>query len=78
MDNTKGKILTLLKEHFNCHYLEFDGDGQHFDLKLVSDDFLHKSSLERHRLIYSALGKDLQGLHALSIQALTVNEYEKP
>jgi len=49
--------------------------ASHVRLSLVSPDFQHKTALERHRLIYTALG-DLVGgsIHALRIEAKTPEE----
>jgi BolA family transcriptional regulator, general stress-responsive regulator len=51
-----------------------DGRG-HFALRLVSVAFAGKSLLERHRMVYEALG-DLMitDIHALSLKALTPEE----
>lgn len=49
--------------------------GGHFTVKIVSDAFKNKSLIQRHRMVYEALG-DLMNteIHALSIQAKTSNE----
>jgi BolA protein len=45
-------------------------EGGHFHVAIVSDAFAGRPPLERHRLVYEALG-DLRarGIHALSIDA---------
>lgn len=50
--------------------------ASHLKLCLVSPDFQHKTPLERHRLIYAALG-DLMGtiIHAIHISANTPDEW---
>lgn len=52
-----------------------NGGGGHFNVKIVSSQFLEKSQIMRHRLIYQAL-EDLipQKIHALSILAIAPNE----
>lgn len=48
----------------------------HFSVVVVSVKFESLSSLARHRLIYSLLAEELkERVHALSITALTPNEY---
>lgn len=44
--------------------------GGHFSVKIVSDHFTGKSTIERHRMVYQAV-HDLmpQEIHALSINA---------
>jgi BolA family transcriptional regulator, general stress-responsive regulator len=47
----------------------------HFRVLLVSDAFRGRSRLERHRMVYAALGSLLEGsVHALSIAARTADE----
>lgn len=50
----------------------------HFNLYIVSDDFNGKNLLERHRMIYEALGDAMQNeIHALSIKAYTSQEQQQ-
>jgi len=51
------------------------GGGRHFRLRIVSAAFDGKTMLERHRLIYDALGELMhRDVHALSIKALALGE----
>jgi BolA family transcriptional regulator, general stress-responsive regulator len=56
-----------------------DGSGEsHFKLIVVSKSFCGYNSMERHRMVYSALSEAFsQGLHALSIKAFTPDEFAK-
>jgi len=46
-----------------------DGRG-HFRLKIVSRQFIGKSMVQRHRLVYEAMGDLMQtDIHALAIDA---------
>ena len=51
-------------------------DNTHFEALVVAPDFEGQRVLRRHQMIYAALG-DLMGgeIHALSIQALTPDEW---
>lgn len=50
-------------------------DGVHFEAVVVSDAFAGKRPLERHRLVYGALGELVGGeIHALSLTTLTPGE----
>lgn len=52
-----------------------NGGGGHFNLKIVSSQFLEKSQIMRHRLIYQLLADLIpQKIHALSILAIAPNE----
>ncbi len=49
--------------------------GGHYRLTIVSTRFAGSGTLQRHRLIYEALGPMMRReIHALSIQALTPDE----
>jgi acid stress-induced BolA-like protein IbaG/YrbA len=51
-------------------------DNVHFEALVVSPAFAGKRTLQRHRLIYGALGTSIGGdIHALSIQAYTPEEW---
>ena len=49
----------------------------HFKLVIVSNDFSDISMVKRHQNIYSALNRVLKKIHALSIQAFSIEEYKK-
>ena len=50
----------------------------HFAVRIVSAEFAGVPPIQRHRLIYAALGELMEtDIHALSIQALTPEEARK-
>ena len=51
------------------------GGGGHFHVHIVAEAFRDKSTIQRHRLIYSAVGDIMHHeIHALGIQANTPDE----
>ena len=57
---------------------EVSGDGTHFEATVICEAFAGKSLLAKHRLVYAALGQNMGGvIHALSIRALTPEEWER-
>lgn len=61
-----------------CEHLEVIGDGQHFQAVVVSAAFAGKSRVQRHQLVYAALGDRMrEEIHALSMQTLTPDEWRK-
>ena len=49
--------------------------GGHFNVRIVSKEFSGKSLVQRHRLVYDAVGDAMQQeIHALSIQAKAPDE----
>ena len=72
-------IETWIKDNWQADDLsiEVKGDGYHFEALLVSDMFEGQNRLARHRLVYAALGDKMQEvIHALSIKAMTNQEYK--
>jgi BolA family transcriptional regulator, general stress-responsive regulator len=82
--NTRTTITNKLREAFSPESLDVSdeshlheghaghrpGGETHFRVYIVSDAFRGKSRIERHRLINSALAKELAGgVHALAITA---------
>ncbi len=52
------------------------GGAGHFFLTIVADAFKDKNPVQRHQLVYLALGDLMQTeIHALSIQAYTPDEF---
>ena len=61
-----------------CEHVEVVGDGQHFQAVVVSGQFAGKSRVQRHQLVYAALGDRMrEEIHALSMQTLTPEEWNK-
>ena len=59
-----------------CSHIEVIGDGQHFQAVIVSDAFAGKSRVQRHQLVYAALGERMrEEIHALSMRTLTPDEW---
>lgn len=52
------------------------GQGDHFALAVVSQSFEGKGLLDRHRLVYAALGTAMQSeIHALALETHTPAEH---
>ena len=51
------------------------GDGRHFEAVVVTEDFAGKNLVERHQMVYRALGDKMrEEIHALSLQTVTPQE----
>ena len=60
-----------------CEQVEVVGDGQHFQALVVSGAFAGKSRVQRHQLVYAALGGRMrEEIHALSMRTLTPDEWK--
>ena len=52
--------------------------GFHLETTIVSDNFTDKSLIERHRIVYDAMGELMKHeIHALSMKTLTKAEWEE-
>jgi len=71
-------IEELIKKHINCEFVKVESDDlTHFTAIIVSDEFINQSKLNRHRMVYAALGDHMQSdIHALSFQSYTNDEYQ--
>ncbi|HWQ95639.1 MAG TPA: BolA family protein [Gammaproteobacteria bacterium] len=68
--------LEILDEsHKHAGHAGARSGGGHFKLTIVSNVFDGKGLLQRHRMVYDALGSAMQtDIHALTIKALTPEE----
>jgi acid stress-induced BolA-like protein IbaG/YrbA len=60
-----------------CEHVEVIGDGQHFQALIVSRQFAGRNRVQRHQLVYAALGERMrEEIHALSMRTLTPEEWQ--
>ena len=69
------ELLVKDQSHLHAgHEGAKDGKG-HFDVTIVSDKFSNRGRLERHRMVYDALGSLMASdIHALRINAIIPSE----
>ena len=69
-------VRRYIAEKLDCEHLEVKGDGHHFEAVIVSQAFRGKSRVQRHQLVYRALGERMQEeIHALSMQTWTPEDW---
>ena len=74
---TPEMIKNYIAEGLACTHLDVEGDGQHFTALIVSPAFAGKRLIQRHQLVYSALGERMKAeIHALSMKTLTPEEFQ--
>ena len=72
---TPESIKSGIEAGLACERVEVIGDGQHFQALVVSPAFAGKNRVQRHQLVYKALGDRMrEEIHALSMQTLTPEE----
>jgi acid stress-induced BolA-like protein IbaG/YrbA len=73
---TPDSIKQGIESALACQHVEVIGDGQHFQALIVSDEFSGRTRVQRHQLVYSALGDRMrEEIHALSMRTLTPQEW---
>jgi len=72
---TPESVKSGIEAGLACERVEVVGDGQHFQALVVSSAFAGKTRVQRHQLVYGALGERMRAeIHALSMQTLTPEE----
>ena len=74
---TPESVKAGIESGMACEHLEVVGDGEHFQALVVSGAFEGKSRIQRHQLVYAALGERMrEEIHALSMRTLTPGEWK--
>ena len=74
---TPESVKTGIQGGLACEHVEVIGDGQHFQALIVSGEFVGRNRVQRHQLVYAALGGRMrEEIHALSMRTLTPEEWK--
>ena len=69
------ELLIKDQSHLHAGHEGAKGGKGHFDVTIVSEAFAGKNRVQRHRMVYDALGKLLEtDIHALRIKAFAPSE----
>ncbi len=72
---SKVEVLDQSSLHTGHKQSQLSGGG-HYSVVIIAEIFKDKRPIERHRMVYQALAKELrQEIHALAIQAYSSEEY---
>ena len=73
------QIQALIESHLpGCSAQVTSPDNVHYEALIVGEAFAGKRPLQRHQMVYAALGGRIGGdIHALSITALTPEEQSR-
>ena len=82
------KIKDLISNQIRINHIEIidqsyqheghshNSGGGHYKAIIISDDFIEKTLVERHQMVYGALDKLMKNeIHAFSMQTYTVTEF---
>ena len=75
----KDVITKALSEGIEYDNLTVEGSESKYEVKIVSDVFDKKSTIQRHKIIYALLDSYIKTgeIHALTIKATTLSESKK-
>jgi acid stress-induced BolA-like protein IbaG/YrbA len=77
MEPTPEQVKSYIAAALPCEYVEVQGDGRHFEATIVCAAFEGKRSVQRHQMVYAALGDRMrEEIHALSMKTLTPGEWK--
>lgn len=77
MSTTPELLHRYIAAGLECTHLEVDGDGHHFEALIVSPAFVGKRPIQRHQIVYAALGERMrEEVHALSMKTMTPEEFD--
>ena len=70
-------IQNVITSTLACEYIQVLGDdGTHFEAVIVSPAFSGRNRVQRHQLVYHALGDRMRAeIHALSMKTLSPEEW---
>ena len=70
------KIKIAISETMGNADVDVTGSESKYTVKVITDEFIGKSIIQRHKMIYASLNKYIQTgeIHALTIESLTNDE----
>ena len=73
---TTESIKAGIEAALECEHVEVIGDGRHFQALVVCGGFAGRTRVQRHQMVYAALGGRMrEEIHALSMRTLTPEEW---
>ncbi len=78
LETIRSKLMTAFPAS-EIEVRDTTGGGDHFDARVVSARFEGLGLIDRHRLVYDALGESMRtDIHALALTTLTPEEKKRP
>ncbi len=75
---TPEQIEQWIEQNLSKSKATVKGDGRHFLAVVIHADFAGNSTMQRHRMVYDALGDKVGNtIHALSLKTYTPEEHKK-
>ncbi|MER3445547.1 MAG: BolA family transcriptional regulator [Candidatus Dadabacteria bacterium] len=71
------RIKSIIESAILDSIVDVEGDGTHFQVVVVSSEFVGKGLLEQHQIVYKALGGFMNNIHALSLRTYTPEQWRR-
>jgi acid stress-induced BolA-like protein IbaG/YrbA len=75
------QVESLLAKAFPGETVQVEnpqGDGEHYQVLIVSAQFQDKSMVEQHQMVYAALGGAMRSaIHAMALRTFTPEQWSK-
>ncbi|AOE50498.1 BolA family protein [Kangiella sediminilitoris] len=73
------EIKKLIEQAIDTTELRVDGDGSHYQVIVVSEQFEGLRAVKKQQMVYAAVNEHIASgeIHALTIKAYTPAEWEK-
>ncbi|NIP38001.1 MAG: BolA family transcriptional regulator [Candidatus Dadabacteria bacterium] len=72
------KVKELIESGMSAEHVTVTGDGAHFEAVIVSYEFQGKNLVQRHQVVYGALGDAMrEDIHALSMKTYTPEQWKE-
>lgn len=71
------ELKQLLQQGLPDAQIQVDGDGRHFDLVIISSEFIGKSKVQQQQRVYQIVNAAIAdgSLHALSMKTYTPEQW---
>lgn len=75
---TNDDLEKYLRQQSDIELVQVTGDGYHYELVIVSDLFIDKSTVERQQWVYAQLSDYIKSgsIHALTMKTSTSSEWK--
>tara|TARA_Y100001936_G_scaffold218236_1_gene230749 strand:+ start:5099 stop:5329 length:231 start_codon:yes stop_codon:yes gene_type:complete len=72
----KDTIANAISNEIKFDKLDVEGSESKYTVNIISDEFIGKTIIQRHKMIYAVLDQYIKTgeIHALTIKAMTLDE----
>jgi acid stress-induced BolA-like protein IbaG/YrbA len=72
------EVKAMIEAGLSSVEVRVSGDGSHFDVIVISEEFEGKSMVQKQRMVFATLGDRITSgaIHAINIKAYTPDEWK--